>query len=477
MVRGSAGSGGRKVKEGAGRRRGFIRDETPSESEEDMGEGGVGPGSEHDSCDGEKLRAFKLYLLSPLGGSRNEKAASQIEANARKYLTHVNMDPRRLVDLTPIQPFITEVQEGGVGCSGILQRLDAHSLALKYFNFTDEEESLPGKVQRALDFLRTLRRSYKTQKVAKERENIESKAYNPPDLSGLDKFLSDESIRDEFLTTAEDILVSPDPSKKQYNTCLAIVAGRVLYSNAQRPGAVTCALLSEYEEGFRAKMKGESYLTIRVRNHKTGSSQSAKLVIPRKTLKLLAVWEEVRSKVAEKSLYLFPDFKGGQLNHLTRVVTRFAEERSISLPNAQTVRTSVELKAKHMAAPVQEAVSRSLSHSQATVLKHYRANDKESGLLAYKTIQTIVSGEKGDADEPEVSELEQASPKKPKRKAYTQEENEIVMAYFVSYIRNKELPLKAESQQFLDGQPEDLFQGRKAHDIYDKVRNLIGRKT
>ena len=164
------------------------------------------------------------------------------------------------------------------------------------------------------------------------------------------------------------------------------------------------------------------------------------------------------------------------MNHLTRVVTCFAEERNMSLPNAQSVRTSVELKAKHMATPVQEALSRSLSHSQATVLKHYRANDKESGHLANETIQNIVSGEKGDADEPEASGLGQASPKKPKRKAYTQEENDIVKAYFVSYIRNKELPLKADSQRFLDGQPENLFHGRKPHDIYDKVRNLIGRK-
>ena len=246
-----------------------------------MGEGGVGLGSAHDPSDGEAfLQRFKLFLLSPLGGSRNGRTASQIEANVRKYLTELDMDPRRLVVLTPIQPFFAHVEEGGVGCSGILQRLDAHSLTLKYLNFTDDEESLPGKVQRASEFLRTFRRSYKAQKVANERESIEAKAYNPPDLSGVDNFLTDESIRDEFLTTAEDILVSPEPSRRQYNTCLAIVAGLVLYSNAQRPGAVTGALLSEYEEGFRAKKKGESYVTVRVQNHKTGSSESAKLAIP-----------------------------------------------------------------------------------------------------------------------------------------------------------------------------------------------------
>ena len=52
--------------------------------------------------------------------------------------------------------------------------------------------------------------------------------------------------------------------------------------------------------------------------------------------------------MAEQSPYLFPDFKGRQVTHLTRVVTRFAEERSFSLPNSQLVRTSVELKTKHI---------------------------------------------------------------------------------------------------------------------------------
>ena len=141
---GSAESGGRKGKGRAESARAFTRDETPRESEEDMGEGGVGLGSAHDPSDGEAfLQRFKLFLLSPLGGSRNGRTTSQIEANVRKYLTELDMDPRRLVDLTPIQPFFAHVEEGGVGCSGILQRLDAHSLALKYLNFTDDEESLP----------------------------------------------------------------------------------------------------------------------------------------------------------------------------------------------------------------------------------------------------------------------------------------------------------------------------------------------
>ena len=387
--------------------------------------------------------------------------------------TH-KIDPRTLVQLSPIQPFINEVEKGGVGCSGVLQRLDAHSLALKFMNFSSEDETLPPKVQRALEFLRTFRRTYKARKVANERESIESKAYNPPDLSGVDRLLTDVSISEEFHVTSQEILDDTEqPTKKQYNTCLAIVAGRVLYSNAQRPGAVAGALMSEFEEGFRARRKGDSYVTLRVKSHKTGSSESAKLILPRKILKMLAVWEEVRSKVAPDSPYLFPDFKGRQISHLIRVVATYAEARDIALPTSQVVRTTVELHTKKMAAPVQEAVSRSLSHSQATVLKHYRANDKQSGHLAYEAIQEIVSSKTGDQETAEEPGTSGASPRKAKRRRFTQEETDIT-EHFSSQLQRKELPVTAESERFLANQPPHLFPGRRAHDIYDKVRNLIG---
>ena len=53
---------------------------------------------------------------------------------------------------------------------------------------------MAARVQRCTDFLRTFRKSFHTEKVAREREGIEAKAYAPPDLSGVDRFLSDATI-------------------------------------------------------------------------------------------------------------------------------------------------------------------------------------------------------------------------------------------------------------------------------------------
>ena len=74
-----------------------------------------------------------------------------------------------------MQLFIESIQEEGVGCIGVLQRLDAHAQALKFFNFTTEEEGVAAKVQRSLDYLRRIRKSFQAEKVVKERENIEAK--------------------------------------------------------------------------------------------------------------------------------------------------------------------------------------------------------------------------------------------------------------------------------------------------------------
>ena len=113
------------------------------------------------------------------GGSKGRKGKGRRRKNDRaKYLEHLNpgdMRPQGLLQLSPVQLFIESIQEEGVGCIGVLQRLDAHAQALKFFNFTTEEEGVAAKVQRSLDYLRRVRKSFQAEKVVKERENIEAK--------------------------------------------------------------------------------------------------------------------------------------------------------------------------------------------------------------------------------------------------------------------------------------------------------------
>ena len=474
---------GRAAKRGGGRaiRGSRARADKGDESGGGSGEGGAEQGLEMEGqVDGDTfLRNFGDYLESPVGGAKKGKAARQVVVNVRKYFDHFGpgkIHPERLLQLKPVPPFIEGIREEGIGSSGVLHRLDAHALALKYLNFVSEEEGMAARVQRCTDFLRTFRKSFHTEKVAREREGIEAKAYAPPDLSGVDRFLSDATIGEEFFETAERILASDSITKSEYNICLAIVAGRVLYSNGQRPAAITGAKLSEYFAAFKAEKKGERYAIIRVHSHKTGSSESAKVVLNRDLLKMMRVWEEVRDRVAEDSPFLFPNYNGEEAMHLTRLVMRYGETKGLTLVKTQTLRTAIELKTKDLPMPTQEAVTRSLSHSIATAAKHYRANNPDSGHLAFETIQGIVAGKDDVPKTEEVPALTVSSPTAAKRRRFSAEETAIICEHFQECIQSKILPLKSASTDFLAQQPGHLFVGRRAHDIYDKVRNLIGRK-
>ena len=104
---------------------------------------------------------------------------------------------------------------------------------------------------------------------------------------------------------------------------------------------------------------------------------------------------------------------------------RYAE----TLVKPQTLRSAVELKTKHLPTPVQEAVTRSLSHSMTTAQKHYRANDPKSGHLAFETIRGIVSGKEAGHEEVQTEQPQTGSlSRQPKRRRYTDEETEIIRA-------------------------------------------------
>ena len=111
--------------------------------------------------------------------------------------------------------------------------------------------------------------------------------------------------------------------------------------------------------GLQGTAKGRALCHSRVHAHKTGTSETAKLVLSHDTLKMLRVWE-VRDKVAEESPLLFPDYKGAEISHLTRLVKRYADTNHLIVVKPHTFWSTVELKTKHLPAIVQEAVTRTV---------------------------------------------------------------------------------------------------------------------
>lgn len=210
--------------------------------------------------------------------------------------------------------------------------------------------------------------------------------------------------------------------------------------------------------------------TVCVDEHKTGKSERAKLVLDKDIFSLLTKWMTVRKAVIPQACpYVFPNFRGERLTDLTSIVNTFASKKGYSLPTSRVVRTAVEVKATCLPPAEKQAIARSLSHSTDTAEKHYRALDRGKTMLAYRSVGSIL-GVTAAVPNTQV-------PATPKRRFFSAEETALVMEGFQAHITRKVLPSIDEAQAFLDKYvPKGLFQGRKPHDIYDKIRNIIGRK-
>ena len=111
------------------------------------------------------------------------------------------------------------------------------------------------------------------------------------------------------------------------------LAGSLLHSNAQRPGAVTNTTLEEYEAATVSSVGRETYKTFLVANHKTGTTGRAKLMADRNLITHLDTFvTHIRPALeGSSSKLLFPNREG---KSLSRHVQGLASSLQIDLaPN------------------------------------------------------------------------------------------------------------------------------------------------
>lgn len=209
--------------------------------------------------------------------------------------------------------------------------------------------------------------------------------------------------------------------------------------------------------------------TVCVADHKTGKTERAKLVFDNDIHTLLQKWMKVREAIiVPECPYVFPNFWSAKLTDLTTLVNSFAERAGFTLPNPRTMRTVVEVKSTCLPPEEKQAIARSLCHSNETAERHYRALEKDKRIMAYKSVGSILGA---PVTSKETSVV-------PKRRLFSARENDLVMDGFMDQIAERILPTKEETKAFLaEHQPNGLFIGRKPHDLYDKIRNIIGRKN
>ena len=163
------------------------------------------------------LEDFFQHLQPHAGGSRNYAPALQLTRAVGKYLHALNpeaVDESRLLEVDPIQGYLTNLTAAGIGASGVLSRILAHKAAihfmcltvsyLAYHSLPNMHSCLPPKIahlrkaNRVTGHLSALFRSYNKEKQKKGRDMLLSMTLE----GGFNEFRDDPRVRETFSAQA-----------------------------------------------------------------------------------------------------------------------------------------------------------------------------------------------------------------------------------------------------------------------------------
>ena len=217
--------------------------------------------------------------------------------------------------------------------------------------------------------------------------------------------------------------------------------------------------MQEWEDAC-SRDESTPVVTIRVKEHK--GDKPAKLTASGMVLSQLTSWTLLLRPLylAGASTYVFPRRDGSKLCHLSRLLGEVAKQFSLSLPTPTTIRKAIATKGTSFTDAERAALAQTMSHSQQTAEKYYRAKTEAVNRQGYEVLGKILDVPTGP------------SPKK--RIRFTKQQNEVIKAYFAAAISMKIVPQRPTLEKFLE-ENRELFPGRDYKDIYSKIRNLYGR--
>ena len=160
--------------------------------------------------------------------------------------------------------------------------------------------------------------------------------------------------------------------------------------NGQRPGAVSGMLMDELEEGLR--VSAPSQLIILVKEQK--GKAPAKLVVTGQLVKQLKEWVNVLHPLHVPSgcEYVFASGEGEKFIHISREITKVADELEIQLPTATSIRKAIATKGADLNNSDKTALAHSMGHSVATADTYYRAHADARNVQGYEAVGSLPTG-------------------------------------------------------------------------------------
>lgn len=407
------------------------------------------------------LVGLRDFLMSRHGKGRSEREAKQISAVVSQFLAFSGpvLDPKHLYNAKKLDSFLRSLELQGKKPTTQHAKLSRVKQGLMYVNLSlDPEES--GKAEKCLTLMSNWMSAIGKEAKRLKRVNLED--MSTASMSDIERFAKCEKMTSLLKETVQKIEKGKEVDQVDLRQIMLWLAGSLMHSNAQRPGAVTNATLEEFKAGTKSTIGREEYKTFLVEKHKTSTTGRAKLTANRHLSRNLDLFvNHVRPALeGSESIFLFPNREGKQLDHLSRHVYKLANKLGYELPHTATAtRHAAATSVAGRTEREREAVATAMSHSQRTQQLYYSINKgKKDALEGYRVMEGLRRQEKEKGGS---------------RVPFTETETETISEYFSQHISSATVPNARECREFLAQHKLE----RDAKQIRDKIRNIIGRTS
>ena len=287
----------------------------------------------------------------------------------------------RLLDKDMLLAYMQKLERHGVGLDGQTQKLDTLDAAVRYYREEILEDDpgnvVYGKAMRIADKLKVWRASLrkKRSKLQAARLEKQSAKKHHVTLEEVDKMFSSKQMWEDFAGVVDSLQKGLPVKNQELNLCTTIIAALLIFRSWQRSGAAINATLDEYKERSKVRVGGEATVVIKVAEHKTGATASAKIILKHADLARLNSYVTVVRKVLDlegRSPYLLCSPGGKKMSKFRHEILskRYGFERVTSTQVRVSGATEA---ARKLPDKDQRLVTKQLSHTRVTSTKYYEA--------------------------------------------------------------------------------------------------------
>ena len=360
------------------------------------------------------------YLQSRHGRNRSEREARQICTDVSKYLYFASPEALKqelLLDSSKLNNYLKTL-EPDVQPSTQNAKLNRIRQGLHFLALSLDASGLL-EVQRVEGLIKNWSAVLAKSSRVANRERLEDKSEEPLNFGDVESFVSSKEFHQLARRLVSDAKHGRPVDHSHLHDVELWLAGSILHTNSQRPGAITNITVAECEKATAGKT---AKATIRVTKHKTKTTGSAMVTVKGALLEQLAAYLQYLHPLLPEGPLLFPNARGKPFDHFSRSVKQLGERFGMKMPTATEGRhTAATATAKSCSDQDRDAVATTMSHSRQTQMTYYvNLKSREQAEKGFDILQDLRRG--------------QTTPKAQKRVPYTPEEEETTALYFESYI-------------------------------------------